>query len=236
VRVSSPARFRLTDPPIGHWLGRAVLMACLSLLLLVPPGPALALSVDALPQQAPADHVLDEAKVLSRSAAADVSRALDGLASEGVTATWVSIPRLDYGVSLPQFAGQLLERWQGAEGPELLFVIDGQTSGTAIVATPQLQQRLSPDLLRSTARTTMAQPLRDGGRYRQASLDAVNRLAVVLNGGEDPGEPLTATNVVATARVPSRDETESSNAFTWVVVLLVVGTVVPMLTWWVFSR
>ncbi|MFZ9973545.1 MAG: TPM domain-containing protein, partial [Vulcanococcus sp.] len=28
----------------------------------------------------------------------------------------------------------------------------------------------------------------------------------------------------------------SSNAFLWVVVLLVVGTLVPMITWWVFSR
>ena len=225
MRVFSPARFRLPDRLISHWLRSAVLAACLSLLLVVPLGPALALSVNALPQQAPADHVLDEAKLLSRSAAADIGRALDGLAGQGVSATWVSVPRLDYGVSLPQFADQLLERWQGAEEPALLLVVDGQTSGTAIVASTQLQQRLSPDLLRSTARTTMAQPLRDGGRYRQASLDAVNRLAAVLAGGDDPGEPVTATNVVATAHVPSRDETESSNAFTWVVVLLVVASV-----------
>jgi uncharacterized protein len=38
------------------------------------------------------------------------------------------------------------------------------------------------------------------------------------------------------SNIPSREDTAGSNAFTWVVVLLVVGTVVPMLTWWVFSR
>jgi uncharacterized protein len=38
------------------------------------------------------------------------------------------------------------------------------------------------------------------------------------------------------SNIPSKEETENSNAFTWVVVLLIVGTVVPMATWWVFSR
>jgi uncharacterized protein len=38
------------------------------------------------------------------------------------------------------------------------------------------------------------------------------------------------------SNVPTRQETQESNAFTWVVVLLVVGSVVPMVTWWVFSR
>ena len=32
------------------------------------------------------------------------------------------------------------------------------------------------------------------------------------------------------------EETKESNAFTWVIVLLVVGTIIPMATWWVFSR
>jgi uncharacterized protein len=36
--------------------------------------------------------------------------------------------------------------------------------------------------------------------------------------------------------IPTKEETASSNALLWVVVLLVVGTLVPMITWWVFSR
>ena len=82
----------------------------------------------------------------------------------------------------------------------------------------------------------MAIPLREGNRYRQASLDGLTRLATVLRGGEDPGEPEVADEAVATTNIPTREETQRSNGFTWVVVLLVVGSVVPMLTWWVFSR
>ena len=204
--------------------------------LTLPLAPAWAIGVTALPSQPPANHVLDSADLLSRATAGDLSRRLDSLAEQGVAATWVSIPRLDYGVSLSDFGEQLLQRWQQDDASQLLLLIDGQTSGTAIVASGPVLERLSPALLRSTARTTMAQPLREGARYRQASLDAVERLSVVLAGGTDPGEPELATNPVATARVPSREQTKDSNAFTWVAVLLVVGTIVPMLTWWVFSR
>jgi uncharacterized protein len=38
------------------------------------------------------------------------------------------------------------------------------------------------------------------------------------------------------SNIPTREETANSKGFQWVIVLLVVGTIVPMLTWWVFSR
>ena len=82
----------------------------------------------------------------------------------------------------------------------------------------------------------MAVPLREGARYRQASLEALDRLQAVLEGGEDPGPPQIQIEPVAASNVPTREETAESKAFTWVAVLLIVGTVVPMLTWWVFSR
>jgi len=82
----------------------------------------------------------------------------------------------------------------------------------------------------------MAQPLRDGDRYRQASLDALIRLRTVLRGGEDPGEPVEPEVAVPVSNIPSAEETRAGNGLTWVVVLLVVGSVVPMVTWWVFSR
>jgi uncharacterized protein len=231
-------------------LGRAIQRCCLRLLmtvaavllLLLPVAPAQALGAANLPAQPPADHVLDRADLLSRAANREISRALEALSSDGLQASWVSVPRLDYDVSLARFGADLVERWQteganGAAQPQLLLLIDAQTSGTAVVASPALQERLSPELLTSTARTTMGQPLREGSRYRQASLDAITRLQAVLEGEVDPGPPQVGSAVpVSSVRVPSREETLSSNAFTWVVVLLVVGTVVPMLTWWVFSR
>jgi uncharacterized protein len=139
---------------------------------------------------------------------------------------------------LDQLGEQLLERWQvdTAGQPLLLLLIDTQTNGAAVIASPALSERLGPALLRSTARTTLAQPLRDGGRYRQASLDALQRLEAVLQGQPDPGEPATAEVVTPRTTVPTREETMASKAWVWVTVLLVVGTIVPMVTWWVFSR
>ena len=81
----------------------------------------------------------------------------------------------------------------------------------------------------------MSIPLREGDRYRQASLDGINRLAVVLGGGEDPGPPGEIIRTALPTNVPTQAETEESNATTWVIVLLVLGTIIPMLTWWVFS-
>lgn len=208
------------------------------LLLLLAAAPCWALSAADLPTTLPADPVVDRSEVLSRSASGDISRALDHLDQQGVAARLVTVPRLDYGLGLEQLGEQLLERWQvdTAGQPLLLLLIDTQTNGAAVIASPALIERLGPALLRSTARTTLAQPLRDGGRYRQASLDALQRLGAVLQGEPDPGEPATAEVVTPRTTVPTREETMASKAWVWVTVLLVVGTIVPMLTWWVFSR
>jgi uncharacterized protein len=176
--------------------------------------------------------------VLSRAAIGELGKTLESFSADRVDAHLITVNRLDYGLSLPQLGADVLERWAeaGAEPNQLLFLIDSQTNSAAVVAAPSLSGQLDGSLLRSTARTTMAQPIRDGGRYRQGSLDAMTRLLTVLQGGEDPGEPLTAEVVSQPTNIPTQEETASSNAFTWVVVLLVVGTIVPMLTWWVFSR
>ncbi len=202
------------------------------------PAPALAISAAGLPAAAPQERVLDTADVLSRAARAELGKTLDTFSADRVDAHLVTVNRLDYGLSLPQLGAELLQRWAdaGAEPNQLLFLIDSQTNSAAVVAAPALSGQLDSSLLRSTARTTMAQPIRDGGRYRQGSLDAMTRLLTVLEAGEDPGEPVTAEVVTQPTNIPTKEETASSNAFTWVVVLLVLGTLVPMLTWWVFSR
>jgi uncharacterized protein len=204
------------------------------LLLLVPATGAAALALSDLPEQAPNELVIDNADVLSRASRTEIERQLQTFRQERVDARLLTVNRLDYGLTLPELGRQLLERWDGES--RLLLLIDTQTKMAAIVASPALERRLPAALLRSTARTTMAQPLRDGDRYRQASLDGLGRLAAVLGGGEDPGEPLEAEVTVAASTIPTQEETRNSNAFTWIVVLLVVGTIVPMLTWWVFSR
>ena len=212
------------------------LATCLSLLLLVPAAMAVA-PID-FPPTAPEESVTDSAEVLSRASRSDIGARLDQLHAEKVDARLVTLRRLDYGLSLNQFGDQLLERWSSdaSDLPMLLFLIEAQNKQAAVVADPTLSERLSEDLLTSTARTTMSQPLRDGDRYRQASLDGISRLEVVLSGGADPGPPVEVERTTLPTNIPTAEETKESNAFTWVIVLLVVGSIVPMATWWIFSR
>jgi uncharacterized protein len=213
-------------------------LLCCTLSILVSPAPAVAISAAGFPAAVPQERVLDTADVLSRAARAELGKTLESFRADRVDAHLVTVNRLDYGLTLPQLGVELLERWSdaGAEPNQLLFLIDSQTNSAAVVAAPALSGQLDASLLRSTARTTMAQPIREGGRYRQGSLDAMTRLLTVLEAGEDPGEPVIAEVVTQPTNIPTKEETASSNAFTWVVVLLVLGTIVPMLTWWVFSR
>ena len=219
------------------WLCRivAVVVLCLGLLW---PSAGWALSASSLPTAPPAERVVDEAGVLSRAAIGELTAQLNAFEPDHIDAHLITVKRLDYGLSLPGLAQDVLENWvgSGAENNQLLFLLDSQTNSAVVAVSPGLDAELNSELLKSTARTTMAQPLRDGARYRQASLDGMTRLQTVLQGGEDPGEPEIAEVVTLATNVPTQEETSESNAFTWVVVLLVVGTVVPMLTWWVFSR
>jgi len=205
--------------------------------------PVLAIGPADFPQQPPSSHLLDEAHVFSRASAQEIEKLLQTFDSERVDAKVVTVSKLDYDLSIEKLGEDLLARWDTAPsdpeapGPSrLLLLIDAQTRSTAVVASKGLKGRLPAELLASTADTTMATPLRSADRYRQATLDALSRLSTVLQGGEDPGEPLIEEAQVLPSNIPSKEETESSHAFTWVVVLLVIGTVVPMATWWVFSR
>ena len=235
----------LTHPFAAASLRRLLTGLTLSMALLLAlclaGAPAQALSANDFPASPPSSHLIDAGDVFSRASRAEVENQLEALGAERVDARLVTLNRLDYGLTLDQLGQQLLDRWaassaDGVDANQLLVLIDTKTKAAAVLASPQLQRQLPPDLLRSTARSTMAQPLRDGDRYRQATVDALDRLGAVLRGGDDPGEAVIEAAPVLASNIPTHEETESSNAFTWVVVLLVVGSVVPMLTWWVFSR
>ncbi|NDG73947.1 MAG: TPM domain-containing protein [Synechococcaceae bacterium WB8_1B_136] len=217
---------------------RGLLVGLLLVLGLALPPAALATGVNDFPAAPPTSQVLDGADLLSRAAAADLDRRLADLKADHIEARLVTLRRLDYGVSLEALGQQLVDRW-GAGDPDrsqLLLLIESQNNSAAVVASEDLLQQLPQSLLSSTAISTMGLPLREGARYRQASVDALDRLAVVLQGGEDPGPPQLQERLPIETNIPTREETASSNAFVWVVVLLVVGTLVPMITWWVFSR
>lgn len=237
------------SPPRHHpfssasWLVRGLLGWTLALVIVLAGhvAGAWAVAVDDLPASPPPERVLDTSAVFSRAASGEIEGRLQSLESDRVDARLVTVDRLDYGIDLDRLGRDLLGRWTSdtagaSTAPTLLLLIDTHTRSAAIAASPALEQQLPPQLLRSTARTTMAMPLREGARYRQSVIDGLDRLVTVLQGGEDPGEPVEQEPAAVVSNVPTRQETRESNAFTWVVVLLVVGSVVPMVTWWVFSR
>lgn len=213
----------------------SLLGAALCLFLAVPA--SFAISPSALGSTLPDAVVIDEAEVFSRASRAELEAKLRSFSDDRVDARLITVRRLDYGFSLSAFGEELLETWNSPSGnPLLLMLIETQNKRAALIADDELQTQLPASLLTSTARTTMTIPLREGDRYRQASIDGLNRLGTVLSGGDDPGPPEVIERVTLPTNIPTRAETESSNATTWVIVLLILGTIIPMATWWVFSR
>lgn len=205
-------------------------------LLLALALPAYAVGVEDYPLLPSTEKVSDGADVLSRAAIAELQRRLEVFSDARVDARVITLRRLDYGLSLQELADQLLERWQSEDNDGLLVLIETGTNSVSIQASSEVRSLLPEELLLSTAETTIAYPLRDGGRYRQALIDGIDRLGVVLAGGDDPGPPVVVEPALIVSNIPSAEETANSNGFSWVIVLLVVGTLVPMATWWVFSR
>ena len=240
-RGLQPDLNRCLSTPVQQALHRLWALLLSSVLLLAalgaPPAALAAGSAD-FPAQLPPAHVIDNADLLSRAASGELDRRLQEFSGDRIDARLITLRRLDYGLSLDSLGQQLIARWQPEDGNRslLLILIESQNNSAAVVAAPELQATLPDGLLSSTAISTMGLPLREGARYRQASLDALTRLDVVLQGGEDPGPPQLLERLPVDTNIPTREQTESSNALMWVVVLLVVGTLVPMITWWVFSR
>ena len=198
---------------------------------------SLAVAPEALGATLPETLVIDEADVLSRASRGELESKLRSFEDQRVDARLITLRRLDYGISLNSFGEELLETWSSPSGnPLLLMLIETQNKRSAVVADQKLEEQLPSSLLTSTARTTMTVPLREGDRYRQASVDGLTRLSTVLSGAEDPGPPQEIERVTLPTNIPTRAETEESDATKWVIILLVLGTIIPMATWWVFSR
>jgi uncharacterized protein len=226
---------------VGHCLRRPFSALLLAVVLLVSSmvlAPAAwATGLSDFTDQPPASHVVDTADLLSRAANTELDKRLEAFGGSALDARLVTLRRLDYGLSLDGLGQGLLQRWSAPAGPDqLLLLIESQNNSAAVVASEGLADRLPAAVLSSTAISTMGLPLREGARYRQASLDALDRLGAVLQGEADPGPPQLQERLPIETNIPTREETAASNALLWVVVLLVVGTLVPMITWWVFSR
>lgn len=222
--------------PIGIYA--YLISILLGLTLMVPS--ASAINAQDFPTDRPQKHILDSAEVLSRIGSSQIEARLDQIGKGRLDARLITLRKLDYGLSLSSLGNNLIDSWSSNTGQEelplLLMLIDAQNKQAVIVADSALSAQLPESLLQSTGRTTMNKPLVEGERYQQASFDALSRLEVVLDGGDDPGPPIQSFSPIKQTNIPTHEETQSSNALVWVVVLMVVGSIVPMATWWIFSR
>lgn len=184
--------------------------------------------------------VLDDADILSRASASQISRDLNDLATQtGNEVRFVTVRRLDYGETIESFADQLFEKWfpdAEAQAHQTLLVLDSLTNNSAIRTGTDVKAVLSDDIAASVADETLQVPLRQGNKYNQAFLDASDRLAVVLAGNPDPGPPVVASTINAESTFTSAEDTDQGSATVIVVGFLVAATIIPMLTYYLYVR
>lgn len=181
-------------------------------------------------------HVVDQAEVLSRATEGKINSDFQKVEDSAGQETYiVTVRRLDYEVTIEKFTQDLFKRWFPTPEDQnnvTLLTIDVQTDNTAIVTGAGVKAVMSDAIAESIAKETVLVPLKYGNRYNQAFSDASDRLAIVLSGQEDPGPPVVKDNVNAESNFASREETKEGGGFTWVIVLLVLSTVIPMATYY----
>jgi uncharacterized protein len=178
--------------------------------------------------------VIDLADVISKSNESKLNGDLKQLAkTTGNEVRMVTIRRLDFDETIDSFADKLFASWYSTpeeRANQTLLVIDTLTNSTAIRAGEAVKSLLTDAIAESVVSETVAFPMRDGGKYNQAFLGAGDRLAAVLSGQTDPGPPSAkAVNIEGT--FASAEETNDRSATIWVIVLLVLATAIPMVTY-----
>lgn len=199
--------------------------------------PALATGVYEMPMLSAGDRtwVWDKGDVLSRSSESTISSVLDNLEKQtGKEVRFVTIHRLDYGETTASFANQLFEQWFPAtedQTNQILLVLDTVTNSATIRTGEGVKSLLTDEIAQSVAGETLQVPLREGNKYNEAFTAASDRIATVLSGQPDPGAPEVVDNTQVEGTFKKAEETDQGNATVIVVVLLVLATVIPMVTY-----
>lgn len=199
--------------------------------------PALATGIYEMPMLSAGDRtwVWDKGDVLSRSSESTITSVLDNLeAQTGKQVRLVTIHRLDYGETTATFTKQLFEQWFPAtedQTNQILLVLDTVTNSAAIRTGEGVKSLLTDEIAQSVAGETVQVPLREGNKYNEALTAASDRLATVLSGQPDPGAPEVVDNTQVEGTFKKAEETDQGNATVIVVVLLLLATVIPMVTY-----
>ncbi|MEG3904293.1 TPM domain-containing protein [Microcoleus sp. B4-C5] len=199
--------------------------------------PALATGVYEIPMLSAGDRtwVFDKGDVLSRSSESNISSVLDNLENKtGKQVRFVTIHRLDYGETAATFTDQLFEQWfptKEDQTNQILLVLDTVTNSAAIRTGEGVKSLLTDEIAQSVAGETVQVPLREANKYNEAFAAASTRIATVLSGEPDPGPPEVVDNIQVEGTFKKAEETDQGNATVVVVVLLVLATVIPMVTY-----
>ncbi len=205
--------------------------------------PAGATGVYQMPNLTAGDNtwVVDMGEAISRFNEGKLSSQLSKLAQEtGNEVRMVTIRRLDYGETIDSFAEKLLALWfptPEAQANQTLVVLDTVTNNTGIRTGAAVKQLMSDDIAQSVVSETMQVPIRNDNQYNRAFLAAADRLAAVLSGEPDPGPPVVENKIQVEGTFATPEETKNSNATTWVIVLLILATIIPMVTYfWLYQN
>ena len=199
--------------------------------------PAFATGVYEMPMLSAGDRtwVFDKGDVLSRSSESNISSVLDTLEQKtGKEVRFVTIHRLDYGETATSFTNQLFEQWfptKEDQADRILLVLDTVTNSAAIRTGEGVKSLLTDEIAQSVAGETVQVPLREANKYNEAFAAASSRIATVLSGEPDPGAPKVVDNTQVEGTFKKAEETDQGNATIVVVVLLVLATVIPMVTY-----
>ncbi|HEY9644150.1 MAG TPA: TPM domain-containing protein [Coleofasciculaceae cyanobacterium] len=203
--------------------------------------PAGATGVYSMPSLAAGDPtwIIDQAGVMSRLTQGELNSELAELAkTTGNEVRFVTIHRLDYGETIETFADALFKKWfptPEAQTNQALIVLDNVTNTIAIRTGDAVKTLLPSETAESITQETMMVPLRNDNKYNQAFLDASDRLAVVLAGQPDPGPPIVQDTLNTEGTFAKAEDTDDRSAAIVVVVLLVLATVIPMATYYLYQ-
>ena len=177
--------------------------------------------------------VYDNADTISRTTENQLSSTFKNLAKNtGNEVRMVVINRIDYGDTIESLTDGIFQKWYPTaeeQTNQTLLVLDTLTNRTAIKTGTEVSNLLTNDISESVVKETLIEPLRNL-QYNQALFDASDRIVAVLSGLEDPGPPeIKEVNIEGT--FTTAEETDDRSAAIWTIVLLILATVIPMVTY-----
>lgn len=199
--------------------------------------PARALEIADIPDLPPGDRtwVVDFANIISSATEGEISSKLDQLEkATGKAVRFITVSRIDFGQPAEEFLREIFEKWfpdsdQGKD--QALVLIASEDHRTAWQAGDGIKAVVSPAILTSVVGETMLPPVQKS-LFNQALQEGAKRLLKVLSGEPDPGPPVVVAQVEKVIAEPIDPKTST----TWVIVLLVGATIVPMATYFLMQR